>query len=564
MEKIKYIVLHLWYGTMKSKWLNMKKSSFIEGTFIATLAIIIVKLLGMLYVIPFYAIVGVEGGALYAYAYNIYNIFLDISTVGLPIAMSKITNEYNTLKMMDAKTRAYKLGITIMRYVSIIVFILLFIFAKQIAMIIIGTLKGGNTIEQVTTAIRFVSLAILVIPYLSVTKGYLQGHSIINIPSIGNVLEQVIRISLVLIGSYIAIKVLNLNYSVGVNVALLGAFFGGLASYSYIKIKMHKNKEEFALSEEVKKDDITNKEIFKKIVSYAIPFIIINAVSSLYSFIDMLLVLRTMQGIGYDTITVEFIASSISTWAGKINMIVISIAMGMTISLIPTIVEAYTLKNWDEVNKKINSSLKMIIFISLPLAIGLSLLSTNVWNVFYGPSVIGSTILSLSVFVAVALNIYMVTSSIIQGLNKFKVVYISAISGFLTNAILDVPLMLLFNKIGIPSYLGALVSSIIGYLLSVFIALKALNKEHKINYKDTFNTLLKILVPSISLIIVVLLIRLIPLNIDNTIKDILYIAFNALVGGFTYIFISYKMGLINDIIGEQLVNKIKKKLTLKK
>ena len=103
---------------MKSKWWNMKKSSFVEGTFIATLAIIIVKIMGMLYVIPFYAVIGIEGSALYAYAYNIYNIFLDISTIGLPIAMSKITNEYNTLKMLDAKARAYKIAINIMRFVS--------------------------------------------------------------------------------------------------------------------------------------------------------------------------------------------------------------------------------------------------------------------------------------------------------------------------------------------------------------------------------------------------------------------------------------------------------------
>ena len=36
----------------------MKKNNFVEGTIIATAIIVIVKLLGMLYVIPFYAIVG--------------------------------------------------------------------------------------------------------------------------------------------------------------------------------------------------------------------------------------------------------------------------------------------------------------------------------------------------------------------------------------------------------------------------------------------------------------------------------------------------------------------------
>ena len=77
---------------------NMKKSSFLEGTMIATLSIILVKFLGMLYVIPFYATVGVLGSALYAYAYNIYIIFLDISSAGLPSAISKIINEYKFTK----------------------------------------------------------------------------------------------------------------------------------------------------------------------------------------------------------------------------------------------------------------------------------------------------------------------------------------------------------------------------------------------------------------------------------------------------------------------------------
>ena len=554
-----------WYGTMKSKWLEMKKSSFIEGTFIATLAIIIVKIMGMLYVIPFYAIIGIEGSALYAYAYNIYNIFLDISTIGFPIAMSKITNEYNTLKMMDAKQRAYKIAINIMRFMSIAIFIILFIFAKGIATLIISDLSGGNTIEDVTTAIRFVSLAILVIPYLSVTKGYLQGHKIINIPSIGNILEQVIRIVIVLAGSFVVVKLLNKGYTLGVDIALLGAFFGGLASYAYIKIKMSKNKEELGLDEKVKKDKITNKEITKKIISYAIPFIIINTVSSFYNFIDMLLVLRTMEHIGFDAVTVEFIATSISTWASKINMIIVSIAMGMTISLIPSIVEAYTLKKWKDVERRINSSLKMIIFVSLPMAVGLSFLAPSVWSVFYGENVIGASILSLSVFVAVALNIYMVTSSIVQGLNKFKTVYIASITGFVVNAALDVPLMLLCNSVNVPAYLGALISSIIGYLSASIIALYIIKKEHKINYKETFKSITKILVPIASMMLVLVLLSLaIKVDLSSRLSCIIYIAINSIIGGLVYIYVSSKMGLLKDIIGQNMIDKIKKKLTFGK
>ena len=118
----------------------MKKNSFIEGTIIATIAIVLVKILGMIYVLPFYAIVGNNGGALYSYAYNIYLIFLGVSSAGLPDAMAKIISEYNALGYHDAKKRAYKIGKKIMLAISIVVFAILFIFAfKLIAFFIITT-----------------------------------------------------------------------------------------------------------------------------------------------------------------------------------------------------------------------------------------------------------------------------------------------------------------------------------------------------------------------------------------------------------------------------------------
>ena len=55
----------------------MKKNSFLAGAAISTIGIIICKFIGLVYVIPFYAIIGVQGGALYSYAYSIYNMFLN-------------------------------------------------------------------------------------------------------------------------------------------------------------------------------------------------------------------------------------------------------------------------------------------------------------------------------------------------------------------------------------------------------------------------------------------------------------------------------------------------------
>ena len=59
---------------MKMRNLTMKKSTFIKGALITTLGVIFTKIIGIIYVIPFHALIGEKGGALYGYAYTIYSI----------------------------------------------------------------------------------------------------------------------------------------------------------------------------------------------------------------------------------------------------------------------------------------------------------------------------------------------------------------------------------------------------------------------------------------------------------------------------------------------------------
>ena len=543
----------------------MKKNSFLEGSFIATASIIFVKLLGMLYVIPFYAIVGTKGASLYAYAYTIYNIFLDVASAGLPIAISKLINEYNTLDKKEAKVRAYKIGKKIVSIFSIVSFVIVFCFAEVIGKLILGDLSGGNTIKDVAFVIRCISLAILVIPYLAVSKGYLQGHHYIKAPSVSQVLEQVVRIFIIIVGSYLTIKVFHLSATLGVGIAVTGALAGGIVACLYIRKKLKENKTELGLDEALiqKNDSVTNKEIVKKIFGYAIPFIIIDTAASIYSFMDMVLIIRTLNYLSFSAHDVEFIASSIITYAPKINMIIAAIATGMSVSLIPTIVSAYVKKDWKDVNKKLNNALQIILVISIPMAVGISLLAGPIWSLFYKYNSYGVAILTLSIFNAILTNCYVITSSTLQGLNKFKTVYLATILGFLTNGILDVPLMLLFNYLKIPAYFGAIVATMIGYSLSIFIGLFTLHRQNHIRYKETFKVVLKLIVPLIAMILVVTLLKIIiPFNIASKISCIIYIGICALLGATVFIVISYKMGILTEVFGKKFINKIIKKLTL--
>ena len=246
---------------MKSK---LKKNSFVEGTLIASASLIFIKILGALYVIPFYKIIGEEGGTLYSYAYNIYTLFLNISTAGIPIAMSMIVSEYLALEMYDTKERSKKVGTKIIALLAIISFLIVFFGANHLAKFILSDVSGGHSISEVALVIKAISFCLIIIPFLSVLKGYLQGHKFISATSFSQVLEQIVRIIIVLLGSYIAINVLNKSVSTGVCTALSGAFFGGLVAYIYLKVKVHKNKDVFPVS---KKKDTELDQKIRKVVN---------------------------------------------------------------------------------------------------------------------------------------------------------------------------------------------------------------------------------------------------------------------------------------------------------
>ena len=122
--------------------------------------------------------------------------------------------------------------------------------------------------------------------------------------------------------------------------------------------------------------------------------------------------------------------------------------------------------------------------------------------------------------------------------------------------------MYLLNFVGLPAYIGPLVSSIIGYMLSVFINLRTIKKEEKqINYKDSLKTIGKILVASLVMFIVIFVLKsVISFSATSRLKAILIIIFYAVIGVAIYGGISYKIGLLDEVLGKNLLNKITKKL----
>ena len=541
----------------------LKKDSFLKGAIMATFCIVFSKILGIIYVIPFHAIIGTNGRALYSYAYNMYMLFLNFSTVGIPLAISKIVSEYHALGYEETKKRAYRLALKIIFIMSILSTIALLLLAPTIANTIIGDVTGGNTVEDITYVLRISSSAILFVTMLSGVRGYLQGHKYITPSSISQVIEQLVRVIIIIFGSYIAVKLFGTKEAVGV--AIFGATAGGIAALIYLELKMKKQfKEEKVYSPKAEEKKIANKYLVKKLLEYTVPFIIVSIAVSLYNTIDMLSIVKPLMKYGHLAIQdAEMVLSIISTWGAKLNSIVTSIAAGVVVAVLPNITSDYVKKDYKEVDKKINKTIQMVLYFVLPMVIGLSFLAEPVWYLFYGKSTLGVKVFSYSIFTALFYSLFLNIHTILQSVGHHKAANKAIILGLIAKLCLTVPLIIIFSKTKvIPAYYGSITATIIAYITSIIISIIDIKKNLNVSFKSTREKLLKILFSSLLMVSLLFLLKVfIPLS-GGKVYSLIVVTIYAIFGGTIYFILTSKMHIFESIFEctfKEFINKLFKR-----
>ena len=542
---------------------KLKKNSFIEGAVITYVAIVITKILGALYNIPFYEIIDNRGSVIYSFAFSIYALFLDISTSGIPIAISIVISEYASKGMYKTKEKAYSLGLKIVVAVSVLAFLILQFFAEPMVKFFIQDMTKGVTVNEVAVAVRSVSFCLLIVPFLSMKRGYLQGHKCLSASSTSQVIEQIVRIVFVLAGASLVIYVFKLSTTVGVCVALFGASVGAGAALIYLIIKSRKSKELFEC--EVEEEPENTKKILKKIFTYCLSIVLVSVSVSLYNIVDMKLLLVGLKEVGFRDSDTQQITSQISTWVPKICMIVSALSMGLTNSIAPHMAESFSKGKMDEVKFKLNQGIGIILVVALPMAVGIAMFAEPVYRIFYGYYEYGNVILTWAIFLNVVSSIVAVVSMSMQSIDMGKHVVIFTLVGIVVNACMDLPLIHLFNNIGIPAYLGATAASILGEAVTLTLLLVAFYKRHKLGFTPSFKILGKITVPVIAMIVVLFFLRIVwPIPLATRGLLIPQLAVFGIVGAAVYGVLAYLFGAITDVMDKNTLKGILRKLHLTK
>ena len=548
------------------KDVTMRKNSFIKGAFISTFGVIIAKMLGILYIIPFHSVIGDEGGALYGYAYTIYLFFLSITTAGIPLAISKVVSEYQALGYYQVKKRVFYLGKKLSLILGISSFILIFSFAPLLARFIFSSSVDSNHLADVIFVIRVISIAFVIIPILSVYRGYFSGHRIMSVQSISQVLEQFFRVLVILIGCALVKFYFIGNVKLAVSLALLGATIGAFVSYFYLVDKYLKNKSRFSEKiRDVNEPIVSNKAILKKIMIYAVPFIMIDVFQSLYNYVDMFSVVKTLvKYCSYTTSEAEVIYSMFSTWAHKFNMIAIAISTGIIISLVPNLTESLVKEKHDEVNKHINKALQILFFFAFPITLGVSFLSEPIWNLFYGESLYGSSVLQLNIFVGLIMALFTTVVVCLQTLKDYKGVFYSLFVGIVVKICFNIRFVRIFQSIGIQPYYGFIVATLFGYTFSFIMGLIILKMKYHINFEHVIKSFVDVLCGSFLMILILYIIKIfVPISSTVRMNNFYIIVFYAIMGAIIYFGYSYYTDLLQKVLGKNFLEKVKQRFLKK-
>ena len=146
------------------------------------------RLIGVIYILPWYYWMGSHGreaNALFNMGYNVYALFLMISTAGIPAAIAKQVAYYNSKQQYELSHRLFKKALIFMGIVGLISAGIMYIASPALA-----RMSGGGA--ELIPIMRSLSAAILIFPCMSVIRGFFQGNQDMRPYAVSQLAEQVI------------------------------------------------------------------------------------------------------------------------------------------------------------------------------------------------------------------------------------------------------------------------------------------------------------------------------------------------------------------------------------
>ncbi|MDR2648290.1 MAG: polysaccharide biosynthesis protein [Clostridiales bacterium] len=460
---------------------NKEKNSFQRQAVILMVSTLIVRFLGFLYRLPMTAIIGDQGNAYYATAYNIYVFLLVLSAYGLPTAVAKLVSERVTLGRYKEAHRIFKIALFLAGIAGLTCSVFLAAFAKPLCNLV--------KMPQSYFSIIVLSPAVFIASVGAVFRGYFQGMKNSFPSAVSQVVEQVFNMIFSVLIAWILVKSgLELGAAGGTIGTGAGAAAGFIVIFCIYRIKLPDIKR--MVNDFQKENDsyVRSVDLISEILKIAFPIIIGAAVFSLANILDTVMVkdrLGKAVSEGEIVFTEDQANALFGQLSGKFSILATmaaSLSAAVAAAAVPNIASA--LKTGDGLHDKVNESLKLSMIISFPAATGLTILGGPIIQMLFPDNPEGGALMTYGSISVVFLAFTQSVTSVLQGAGKVSIPVIGAVAGLLVKIVLN------YALISIPSVniIGAVHSTTACYIAAGAIDAYFLRKYTglRLNVKEVF------------------------------------------------------------------------------
>ncbi|KAA0549277.1 stage V sporulation protein B [Bacillus sp. BGMRC 2118] len=307
----------------------MSKQTFIKGTLILILANLIVKVLGFINRVVVARVMGEEGVGLYMMAFPTLLLAITLTQIGLPVAISKLVAEADALGDKRRIKKILVVSLSITGTLSIIF---------TTGMIVLAPFLSQNLLTDPRTLYPLLAIAPIVpiVALSSVLRGYFQGKQNMKPAAFSQVIEQVVRITLVAVFTS---ALLPYGVEFAAAGAMISVVLGELASLIYM-ITMFKIKKRVRVRKDFFKSVKSGKETFRQLMGIALPTTGSRLIGSVSYFFEPIVVAQSLALAGVTTVLATRQYGELTGYAMPLLMLPTFITYSLSVSLVPAISEA--------------------------------------------------------------------------------------------------------------------------------------------------------------------------------------------------------------------------------
>lgn len=530
------------------------QEKMVQSTAWLTVGNIFSRLLGAVYVIPWYMWMQPHGEAanyLYTKGYNVYALFLMISTAGIPAAVAKQTARYNSMNEYGLSKKLLFYTMRLMTIGGILFAGVMFLGAPY--------LSQGN--PDLVPVMRSLSVVLLIFPAMSVIRGFFQGNNNMKPYAISQIVEQIARVCYMLASAFIIMRINNGSYKTAVVYSTFAAFIGVAFAMAVLLFSLFKERSAFRELVKESNNQITfsGRQLVLQMIAQAIPFIIVGSGISIFKLIDQYSFEKIMSLVtDYSAAKNAELFALISANPDKLTMVVIALGTAMATAGLPLITERFTKKDQKGLAKLVTNNIQLLFFVMMPATVGMIVLAYPLNTLFYRPNPLGAELLAASCVVGVMMGLLMVCSTMLQGLDgNMQAVSFLGI-GVLVKVLTQFPLIFMFKAY------GPLIATFIGLLVANMFLLDRIHVLSQFPFRQTFASIAKVTMMSLVMGAVAFIVKLgceMILSSDSKMQSMIIILIVAAFGGLTYMILALKTRMADKLLGSK-VDSIRRRLHL--